>query len=92
MVPEHHLSIFFKVVCSDPRIGVSHISLYCAIFHLMQLQKSDPIHFMSDELMKVAKIAGLATFYKCLKDLHEQGYIRYIPSYNHRRKSMIYLL
>ena len=32
--------------------------------------------------MEAAKINGLATYHKCIRELHEYGYIDYHPSYN----------
>ncbi len=84
------LSDFFSAIANDPRIGVSHISLYCALLQSC----SEPGHSLvisitKNELMKVAKISGLATYHKCIRDLHSYGYIRYQPCYNHRKKSRV---
>jgi hypothetical protein len=32
--------------------------------------------------MDIAKISGVAAYHKCIKDLHQFGYIQYVPSYN----------
>ena len=42
--------------------------------------------------MATAKISGLATYHKCIKDLHAFGYIQYKPSYNPGTTSKVYLL
>ena len=87
------LSDFFKAIENDPRIGVSHISLYCAILQFSEVPDDGlPVPIVSYELMKVAKISGLGTYHRCIRDLHSYGYIRYQPSYNHRKKSKVYLL
>lgn len=75
----------------DPRIGVSHISLFCALLQEHANVEDDSISLKSGQIMKSAKIAGLATYHKCIRELHEYGYIRYLPSFNHRRKSKVYL-
>ncbi len=80
------LTDFFKAIEQDARVGVSHISLYCALFQLAILQESDTVYFNSYELMGMAKISGSATYHRCMKSLHEYGYIMYRPSYNHHRK------
>jgi hypothetical protein len=85
------LSKFFSAIEKDARIGASHISLYCALLQLGLKQHAEPVFIMAPEIMKVAKIAGIATYHKCIKELHEYGYIRYMPSYNHRKKSKVYL-
>jgi hypothetical protein len=87
------LSEFFNAIGNDPRIGVSHISLYCAL-----LQKSNEpgceamLYFLKADIMKIAKISALGTFHKCIRDLHNYGYIKYQPSYNYRKKSKVSLL
>jgi hypothetical protein len=42
--------------------------------------------------METAKISGIATFHKCIKDLDELGYISYLPSRNPAVNSRVYLL
>ena len=42
--------------------------------------------------MEVAKISGLATHHKCIKDLGEFVYIQYAPSYNPAISSQVVLL
>ena len=87
------LSDFFIAIAHDPRIGVSHISVYCALLqHMFVSDVSNPVLIQRTELMKMAKISGLGTYHKCIRDLHDFGYIQYNPCYNHRKKSRIYLL
>ena len=87
------LSDFFNAIAHDPRIGASHISMYCALWQWRYTgQKTHPILFQRMDLMRMAKISGLGTFHKCIRDLHELGYIHYYPSYDHRKKSKVYLL
>jgi hypothetical protein len=88
----NHLLQFFKTIDNDPRISVTHISLFCVLFKLGLEQKVQPILIMAPELMKLAKISGLGTYHRCIRDLHNFGYIKYEPSFNHRKKSKIYLL
>ena len=87
------LSRFLSAVRNDQRIGVSHISLYCALLQFgMEQQAEAPVLIRSDEVMKTAKISGLGTYHGCIRDLNDYGYIRYLPSYNYRKKSKVYLL
>jgi hypothetical protein len=51
-----------------------------------------PLSVYSKELMRQAKISGMATYHKCMRDLNELGYIRYIPSYNPIQGSQVYIL
>jgi hypothetical protein len=41
--------------------------------------------------MRISKISSKATYHKCLKALHAQGYIKYEPSYNPFKGSHVFL-
>jgi hypothetical protein len=85
------LANFYTAIKDDHRIGTTHISLYMALFHFYNLnQFQNPIAITRASVMKVAKIYGLATYHKCLKDLAEFGYIVYVPSYNPALNSRVY--
>ena len=87
------LTSFYSAIKSDPRIGTTHISLYMALFQFYNLNRlSNPIQITRTAVMEVAKISGLATYHKCMKDLVEYGYIAYKPSYNPSISSQVYLL
>lgn len=87
------LTSFFTAIREDHRIGISHISLYMALFQFYNLnQFQNPVFITRAEVMEVAKISGLATYHKCMRDLAEFGYIVYIPSYNPVIKSTVQLL
>ena len=76
------LTSFYSAIKSDPRIGTTHISLYMALFQFYNLNKlSNPILITRTAVMEVAKISGLATYHRCIKDLAHFGYIEYKPSY-----------
>lgn len=84
---------FMETVCEDPRIGPSHISLFVAILYCSKIRDHQmPLSVYSKELMRQAKISGMATYHKCMRDLNELGYIRYIPSYNPIQGSQVYIL
>jgi len=87
------LTSFYSAIKSDPRIGTTHISLYMALFQFYNLNRlSNPILITRTAVMEVAKISGLATYHKCMKDLNDFGYIKYEPSYNPAISSQVYLL
>lgn len=86
------LSGFYQAIIDDCRIGATHISLYMALFQRWNLNHFEgPVIFLSREIMPMAKIDSRATYHKCLHDLVEYGYIRYIPSCNQFLKSQVYL-
>lgn len=75
----------------DPRIGMSHISLYAALVTLPQIRKEHPLCVFARDVMPYCKLYSRATYNRTLRQLHEFGYIKYVPSYNHFLGSLIYL-
>lgn len=83
---------FLDQIKDDPGIGPIHISLFMAILHSAYEQKFEgPISVFSKNLMRSAKISGVATYHRCIQELQEMGYIKYVPSYNPLLGSLIYL-
>jgi hypothetical protein len=84
---------FFSAIQEDHRIGISHISVYMALFQFYNLnQFRNPVNITRAAVMQVAKISGLATYHKCMRDLAEFGYIEYRPSYNPSISTQIHIL
>ena len=80
---ETALKNFQTAIVDDPRVGPTHISLYLAILHFAaQQQYKEPVSVFSKNLMRHAKISGVATYIKCVQELQEFGFIKYVPSYN----------
>ena len=87
------LTSFYSAIKNDNRIGTTHISLYMALFQFYNLNRlENPIQITRTRVMEVAKISGLATYHKCMRDLVEFGYIEYQPSYNPSISSQVVLL
>lgn len=87
------LTGFFSAIREDTRIGPTHISLYMALFQFYNLNRfQNPVEITRAAVMKVAKISGLATYHKCIKDLTDFGYIQYCPSYNPAISSQVTML
>lgn len=88
-----HLMEFYNSATPDKRMGAAHISLYMALFQFwIKNSFKNPIEASRSEIMPVAKINGRATYHKCMKDLQEYGYIKYVRSFNPFLKSLIYIL
>ena len=86
------LTQFYSAIREDSRIGTTHISLYMAIFQLYNISGFvNPVRANRALLMEMAKISGLATFHKCIKDLHEFGYVQYVASHYHKVTSSFFL-
>ncbi len=84
---------FYSVIQNDNRIGATHISLYLALYYFYVLnQFQNPVFIKRVSVMYGAKICGLATYHKCIRDLNDFGYILYKPSYNPHVGSMVYFV
>jgi len=93
MTEVKEITSFFAAIKNDPRIGATHISLYMALFQFYNLNRlTNPIAITRTSVMEVAKIRGLATYHKCMRDLVECGYIEYYPSFDPGVSSKVYLL
>lgn len=99
MVPEPVLSgipqltLFYDRIREDHYITTTHISLYMSLFeHWHRQGFINPVTFNRQEIMACAKISGLATYHRCIKDLANFGYIQYLPSFNHLVSTRAYLL
>jgi hypothetical protein len=82
---------WLRRMAKDQRLLASHISLYTALFICWQRQGFiQPFAVCRKELMGFSKIASIATYHKCIKELDEYGYIRYQPSCHPKLGSQIY--
>ncbi|WP_418264199.1 transcriptional regulator [Flavobacterium faecale] len=85
-----HLTGFFEKVSIDHDLNPTHISLYMSIFQMWNQNRfQNPIGISRDELMRISKIASSATYHKCIKELHEKGYVKYSPSFNPFKGSIL---
>jgi hypothetical protein len=86
------LSAAFEKMDAETRITPFHIALYLALFRRWNLNFfKNPVSVSRDELMRTSKIGSVNTYTKCLKELDRFGFIKYEPSYNPHRGSLIYL-
>ncbi|MDW3197481.1 MAG: hypothetical protein R8G66_34205 [Cytophagales bacterium] len=88
-----HFNGLMAKVQEDDRLNASHVSLYLALFHYWnQSRFRNPLSVDRSELMRISKIGSANTYTKCLKDLHQWGYIEYKPSHNPFKGSMVQFL
>jgi hypothetical protein len=84
---------FIDRSAGDPRLSSVHVSLYLALVHLHSGgTPDDPVSVDKATIMQVAKISSRQTYSKCLQELHDYGYIRYVASYNHFQHSLVYFI
>jgi hypothetical protein len=96
LVSEVHLQLlntFMEATKDDVRINTAHISLYVSLtFHWQKRDYKNPLSVFRHEILPFCKISGTATYHRSMKELHEFGYIRYVPSYNHFLGSLVYFI
>ncbi len=84
-------SKLLKRMSMDGRLNTTHVSLFSALF--VQWQRAgfkSPFSVTRKTLMAFSRIASIATYHKCIKELDEYGYIRYQPSYHPKLGSQVY--
>ncbi|WP_426672114.1 hypothetical protein ACPPVU_12870 [Mucilaginibacter sp. McL0603] len=83
---------FFEAIRNDGRICITHIGIYAALVQYWQENDfAHPMEAYSYEIMRLAKISASTTYHKCVRDLHDFGYLRYEPSFKRNQRSRIYL-
>jgi hypothetical protein len=87
------LSDFFKAIENDYRISITHIGIYVALLQF-RADKGfiNPIQAFRYEIMDIAKISSPKTYYKCIRELNEYGYIKYESTRKRNQGSKIYFL
>lgn len=83
------LKRFQQGITNDPRICPAHISLFLAILQFHE-QQGKPISASKKQIVVAAKISE-TTYHRCIHQLHEYGYIRYMPSFDPKQASSIYI-
>ena len=87
-----HLTGFFDRIIQDRTLNPTHVSLYIALFQFWNVNRfKNPISITRDEVMRICKISSKATYHKCMRDLNDKNYIKYEPSYNPYKGSMVIL-
>jgi len=87
-----HLAGFFDRVATDERLNPTHVSMYVSLFQFWNANRfQNPISISRNELMRVSKISAKATYHKCMKELNDWQNLKYKPSYNPFKGSLVYL-
>lgn len=74
---------YFGNVIKDQQMSPAHISLYVSLFQMWSINVyQTPFHICRKDVMQLSKIKSFATYHKCIKELHEGGFIIYSPSFN----------
>jgi hypothetical protein len=88
-----HLNAFlFQHVKRDRRFKANHVSLYIALFQYWNYNRfHNPFYIKRDDVMSITGIGSRSTYMKCMKELHQFGYIFYAPGKNKFEKSKIHI-
>lgn len=74
----------------DHKITPYHISLYNSLFlSWNNFNFNNPLSIGRYEQMRQSKIGSVNTYLKCLKELEAWGYLKYYPSHNPQKGSLI---
>lgn len=88
-----HLNTVFQQFSLDSRLNPTHISLYMALFQYWNIHRfPDEFYISCEDIMKMSKIGSKATYHRCLKNMHNWKYIRYLPSHNPYKGSKVRML
>ncbi len=78
-----HQTGLFERFAEDERITPFHISLYFALFQFWNRNRfRNPFPILREEIMALAHIGSVNTYTRCMKQLHQWGYIEYLPSFS----------
>ena len=87
------LCAFFKAQQKDGRIGITHIALFASLIYHWYIEGStNPLSAFSRDIMKTSKIKSHVTYFRCIKELSDYGYIIYKPSFKKTQASKIYFM
>lgn len=91
MVREHYKKAYLQLAV-DHRITVWHVSIYMALLYkLYESGLQNPVQISRLEVMHLAHVGSIATYHKCIKQLQEYGYIKYLPSHDPSLGSRIFI-
>lgn len=77
----------------DERLNSTHVSLYLALFQFWNLNRfKNPISINRSDAMRVSKVGSKTTYHRCINQLDEWGYIKYFPSNNPLRGSLVKMI
>lgn len=93
MEKSHSIIGYFAHFVKDSRMLPTHISLYVALFQLWGRNRfQTPFSICRKDAMELSRIKSFATYHKCIKEIHNAGFIIYSPNYNSYIGSLIEII
>lgn len=88
-----HLNQWFEVVYKSEDITPIHIALYVMLFNLWNQSHFAPFIVINrQEMITLTRIGSMSTYSKCMRELHEKGWIQYLPSTSKYGSSKVVML
>jgi hypothetical protein len=91
MTADERMNRFLIIASQDQRLGTTHVVVYLTLCALSSLTVDLSFAISRRQVMQFCKIRGIATYHKCVRELHAFGYIEYQPSYHPVNGSMVRL-
>jgi hypothetical protein len=87
----HLNEVVFKL-SNEVDFNSTHISIYNALFHIWNNAGfEEQLSINRNEVMKLSKVGSVNTYIKCLKELEQKKYLKYTPSHNPLKGSIVNL-
>lgn len=84
---------FLALVRDDPRMGPVHVSLFVALLSIRpEGVRYEAFGVSRSELMELSRIRDRGSFYSCMRDLVECGYIIYKMEHYPGKRSQVSIL
>jgi len=85
------LSYFFEAIEKDFRISTTHIAIYAALLQYRVCSGFiNPIEVYRYDISPIAKVLSPYTYHKCIRELDEYGYLKYVASSKKTQGSKIF--
>jgi hypothetical protein len=83
----------YLLLSGDTRINVWHMSIYLALLYKLRGNGfQSPVQITRKEVMLLAHVGSIATYHKCIRQLQDYGYIDYVPSFDHYKKTAVHFV
>ena len=92
MKTQNELIHFMTAARDYPRIGPVHLSVYLALLYLDARQCNECICVSARSIMPLARIASSGPYHRIMRQLDAYRYIKYVPSFNRRSPSKVWLI
>ena len=80
---------FLLLAAEDVRLRTTHVAVYLSLCAMAPERGDGWVALSRRQVMRATKIRGLATYHRCMFELHALGYIVYLPSYHPIKGSVV---